>query len=106
MNDTNQRALQSATQKMLAAGIESAANDARHLLAYALDIKTERLMLVLPDVITTIDQGKFDTAIKARLDRQPVSHILGRRSFWGRDLKVTPSVLDPRPETECLIEAA
>ena len=38
--------------------------------------------------------------------REPLSHITGIRSFWGRDFRVTPDVLDPRPETECLIAEA
>lgn len=41
-----------------------------------------------------------------RLDREPVHRILGRRAFWTFDLTVTPAVLDPRPDTETLVEAA
>lgn len=41
-----------------------------------------------------------------RLAREPVHRILGRRAFWTLDLTVTPAVLDPRPDTETLVEAA
>lgn len=45
-------------------------------------------------------------AISARLERQPVSQIIGKRAFWTHEFKVTPDVLDPRPDTETLVEAA
>ncbi len=40
-----------------------------------------------------------------RLRREPVSRILGRREFWGLSLAVTPDVLDPRADTEAVVEA-
>lgn len=44
--------------------------------------------------------------ISARAERQPVSQIIGRRTFWNHEFKVTPDVLDPRPDTETLVESA
>jgi release factor glutamine methyltransferase len=41
-----------------------------------------------------------------RAARQPVAQILGRRQFWGHSFRVTPDVLDPRPETEVLVAEA
>jgi release factor glutamine methyltransferase len=43
---------------------------------------------------------------KRRLAREPVSRILGERSFWSFDLLVTPAVLDPRPDTETVVDGA
>ncbi len=48
----------------------------------------------------------FHADIDRRARREPVSHILGYREFWGRRFDVTPDVLDPRPETETLIACA
>ncbi|CUH39634.1 Release factor glutamine methyltransferase [Jannaschia seosinensis] len=48
----------------------------------------------------------LDAAIARRVAREPVSHILGRRAFWNHEFEVGPDVLDPRPDTETLIEAA
>ncbi len=56
---------------------------------------------VHPDVFRT-----FDGYLASREKFQPVSQIIGGREFWGRWFSVTPDVLDPRPETESLIEAA
>ncbi len=47
----------------------------------------------------------FDRAIRRRARREPFSHIVGRRLFWTLELEVTPAVLDPRPESETLVEA-
>jgi release factor glutamine methyltransferase len=40
------------------------------------------------------------------LGGEPVSRILGRREFHGRDFLITPAVLDPRPDTETVVETA
>ncbi len=48
----------------------------------------------------------FRQFVERRARREPVSHIAGGRHFWKGWFKVTPAVLDPRPETETLIEAA
>jgi len=48
----------------------------------------------------------FKTLIQRRIRREPVAYILGVKEFWSLDLEVTRDVLIPRPETECLVEAA
>lgn len=80
--------------------------DARLLLAHALEISIDRLTLVLHDQATETQANAFHTLINKRASHQPVSQLLGRREFWGRVFNVTPDVLDPRPDTELLIESA
>lgn len=106
MNGTIQDALNAATQELKAAGIDAAASDARRLVAHAMQVPYARLNLVLNDQVTRAGLTALDETIKARLERRPVSHIIGHRLFWGREFKVTADVLDPRPETETLIAAA
>jgi len=48
----------------------------------------------------------FKTLIQRRIRREPVAYILGAKEFWSLDLTITQDVLIPRPETECLVEAA
>lgn len=99
-------ALAAATARLRAAGVADPGRDARLLLAHALGIAPDRVLLALPDPLSEAVAARLDTLIAARAARQPVSQIIGRRSFFGRDFRVTRDVLDPRPETEGVIEAA
>jgi release factor glutamine methyltransferase len=102
---TGAEALSAAIRRFSAAGIEGGARDARLLLAHAMGIGADRLTLHLADALTPAMVTAFSTALDAREARQPVSQIIGQRQFWGRSFRVTPAVLDPRPETETLIAA-
>lgn len=106
MSVTVHEALTSATAWLTDTGIPNANVDARVLLAHAMGCEPSRLILmedddVHPDVFRT-----FDGYLASREKFQPVSQIIGGREFWGRWFSVTPDVLDPRPETESLIETA
>jgi release factor glutamine methyltransferase len=60
-----------------------------------------------PDDALTEDQvQQYRSALQRRLSGEPLSYITGRRGFWDMDLRVTPDVLIPRPDTECLVEQA
>jgi release factor glutamine methyltransferase len=99
-------ALPPAIARLEAAGVEGAARDARVLLAHALGVAPDRLTLHLPDQMTEPQARAYEVALQARAMRQPVAQITGRRLFWGQWFTVTPDTLDPRPETETLIEVA
>ena len=103
---TGAEALRQAVAQLKEAGIDDPARDARRLLAHALDIAPGRVTLVLPDPITDAQQDRFADLIGRRVAREPVSHLTGRRGFYGREFLVTSDVLDPRPETEILVEQA
>jgi len=99
-------ALVGATRWLADAGIDGAARDARRLLAWALGVGPDRLTLALADPLTSEVAARFDMAIARRAAREPVSHITGRRMFWGREFALDRDVLDPRPETEVLVALA
>lgn len=103
---TGQEALRAAIPRLAAAGIDDPARDARRLLAHALGLAPDRLTLHLADPMSADGQRRFEAALLQRAARQPVSQITGERLFWGRPFRVSRDTLDPRPETECLIEAA
>jgi len=63
--------------------------------------------LIHPDQALSEKQcQQFDTALKRRIAGEPLAYITGTRGFWDMDLKVSPAVLIPRPDTECLVEQA
>lgn len=99
-------ALRAAIARLSEAGIADAPRDARHLLAFAMGLAADRVTLHLADPLTEAQQAGFAAAITARATHQPVAQITGQRQFWGRIFRVTPDVLDPRPETETLVQAA
>jgi len=97
-----QRRLASA---LAAAGIDSAALDARLLICGALGIDHPALICA-PEVPLGADAERVAALAWRRLQREPVSRILGRREFFGLDFSLSAEVLDPRPDTEILVETA
>lgn len=77
--------------------------DAELLLAHALGISRERLLLTLADQPVP---PAFDALVDRRTNHEPIAYITGTRAFWTVDLHVAPGVLIPRPDSETLIEAA
>ncbi|WP_028028672.1 peptide chain release factor N(5)-glutamine methyltransferase [Gemmobacter nectariphilus] len=101
-----QPALRAAADQLDAAGVPDAMRDARLLLAHALGIGSDRLTLHLRDAPQAEQLARFQALVAARAARAPLSHLTGQRLFWGRPFRVTPDVLDPRPETETLVALA
>lgn len=99
-------AMATATAKLRAAGVPDPARDARLLLAHAASVDAARVTLIAPEEIAPEISERYDHLIALRAVRVPVSHLVGQREFYGRAFKISREVLDPRPETESLIEAA
>lgn len=86
-------------------GIDSAPLDGRVLLCAALGIDHPGLVRD-PEIPLGSRAAAAVTSFAARrLRREPVSRIIGHREFWQAHFKIAPGVLDPRPETETLVEA-
>ena len=90
--------------KLRECGISDPIRDARLLLADCLELRIQNLNLLNDSYISEIKISKFWRMVKERCKRKPVSKILGYRSFWGRDFEINENVLDPRGDTETLIE--
>lgn len=103
---TAAEAMVAATARLRAAGVSDPARDARVLLAHAARIEAARVTLIAPEDLEPEIEERYDQLISLRAVRVPVSHLLGERDFYGRRFKISREVLDPRPETEVLIEAA
>jgi release factor glutamine methyltransferase len=85
-------------------GIDSAQLDGRVLLCAALGIDHGSLVRD-PDCPLGPGAATVASFASRRLRREPVSRIIGHREFWQARFKIAQDVLDPRPETETLIEA-
>jgi release factor glutamine methyltransferase len=96
--------MREAVQRLAAAGIEHPARDARLLMAHALGVEPIDVIVREMDNVDPVGLQAFEEAVRRRLGHEPVSRIRGWREFFGRRFLVTPDVLDPRPETELLVE--
>lgn len=106
MAERASRLLAEAVRALRAAGIDTPERDARRLLAHAAGIPPDRVTLLLTEDLDEDRADAFRALVARRAAREPVSQILGRRDFFGLSFRVTRDTLDPRPETELLVEAA
>jgi release factor glutamine methyltransferase len=88
------------------AGIDKPELDARLLLEWATG--ADRLaVLTSPDRMMGASQAaRLRDAMARRLAHEPVHRIIGRRGFYGLEFELSPDTLEPRPDTECLVELA
>ena len=103
---TVKQALDKASARLSAAGIDTPSLDAGLFLAEVLGTSRARLVLAWDDPLSGDARRRFDCLLERRLSGEPVAYILGRREFFGLDFAVAPGVLIPRPDTETLVEAA
>lgn len=88
------------------AGIETAALDARLLLMHALAIDQVSLVSDSMRTLSADELTRVDALAQRRLAGETVARIVGEREFYGRPFAVTADTLEPRPDTETLIDAA
>ncbi|MDO9105037.1 MAG: peptide chain release factor N(5)-glutamine methyltransferase [Methylovulum sp.] len=89
---------------LLAASSISPQLDAEVLLCLVL-ARQRSYLRAWPDAsLTAAQETAFATLVSKRQQGVPIAYLTGNREFWSRDFNVTPDVLIPRPDTECLIE--
>ncbi len=86
------------------AGLGSPQLDARILVAEACGRDASALILDRDAAVSAGQAARIASFAARRLAGEPVSRILGRREFWGLSFRISPDTLDPRPETELLVE--
>jgi len=108
---------QKTKRRLEQAGIDTPELDARLILQEALGITDADLISNANISVGTAASSpspeielckikKINEWLERRIEGEPVSRILGTREFWGLNFKITPDVLDPRPDTETIIEIA
>ncbi|MEI6557494.1 MAG: peptide chain release factor N(5)-glutamine methyltransferase [Rhodospirillaceae bacterium] len=98
--------LDQAAARLRAAGIDSAALDARILVGAALGLSREQLLTRARERVGADARAALEPLLARRIGREPVSRILGRREFWSLEFALCPDTLDPRPDSETVVEAA
>ncbi|MBR7158366.1 MAG: peptide chain release factor N(5)-glutamine methyltransferase [Alphaproteobacteria bacterium] len=97
--------LTSATAILTKAGIETPRLDARLLIAEAIG-KNPSFILMHDDYSVSVnEEEKISSFIARRAQREPVSRIIGVRDFWKLSFCLNEDTLDPRPDSETLVEA-
>lgn len=89
-----------------AAGLPTADLDARLLVAAALAVAPGRLVLEPDRPVEAAAAERAEEFAARRLAGEPVGRILGEREFWSLTFRLAPDVLEPRPDTETVVEAA
>lgn len=88
------------------AGLPTPDLDARLLVTETLDVTTAQLV-ANPRLQIPIEQAReLNDRACQRLAGRSIGRILGRRAFWSLDLRLSPATLEPRPETETVVELA
>ena len=98
--------LRDAAEKLRTAGVDDAMLDARILAANALGLSREAMLREPHRELAAADLHKFDAMISRRCGREPVARILGRREFRSLSFRLAPDTLEPRPDSETVVEAA
>jgi len=97
--------LREAGQRLRQAGVEAPSREARLLAGAVLAAAPAALIAGSGRTIDADQRDRLEAAVDRRAAREPLSHILGRREFWSLEFRVDGSVLDPRPDSETLVEA-
>ena len=98
-------ALSAAAARLKSAGVEAPLREARLLLGHAAGLGQGTLIGWPERGIDAATADRFHALVDRRLAHEPVARILGHREFWSLDFAVTAATLDPRPDTETLVEA-
>lgn len=103
---TLSQAFVAAASALRQGGIATPELDARLLLCHAASFSHETYIAKAREELLPAARARLEQSIARRLEHEPVARIVGEREFYGRGFRLDPHALDPRPDTETLIEAA
>lgn len=99
-------AINEAAQTLRNGGVSESRREAGSLLSFVLGKDRTFLISRAEEQVDEYSLAKFRECAERRANGEPLQYILGFQDFFGRQFRVTPEVLIPRPETELLVEAA
>ncbi|HET7288638.1 MAG TPA: HemK/PrmC family methyltransferase, partial [Pyrinomonadaceae bacterium] len=98
--------LKEASHILQHAAVPEARREAGSLLSFVIGKDRTFLIAHAEDELNDRDVDQFREVVERRAAGEPLQYITGTQDFFGREFRVTPDVLIPRPETELLVEAA
>ena len=93
------------SQRLRRVGVKTPLLDSRLLLQAAMNITYEELLVSAKRPLTDNEKEVYEDMLLRRLKREPVAQILGYKDFWKIRLNTTKDTLDPRPDSETIIDA-
>jgi release factor glutamine methyltransferase len=105
VSETIGAALDHVAATLTADGFDEARRRARRLVAAALRLSPAELVAHPERRVAAADRERIADMLRRTVAREPLSRIVGVREFWGLDFLLSADALDPRPETETLVEA-
>ncbi|HEV8370910.1 MAG TPA: peptide chain release factor N(5)-glutamine methyltransferase [Pyrinomonadaceae bacterium] len=99
-------AIQQASQILRKAGVPESHREAGSLLAHVIHRDRTFLLSHAEDQLDPEQFSSFRDSVERRSTGEPLQYITGLQDFYGREFRVSPEVLIPRPETELLVAAA
>ncbi|MEM7653800.1 MAG: HemK/PrmC family methyltransferase, partial [Pseudomonadota bacterium] len=94
------------TKSLRNAGIDDPRRTARRLLCHALGVELTVLLRDSAEILTAAQEHRFRSYIDRRINGETPARIEGVREFWSLPFQLSAGTLEPRPETETLVEAA
>ena len=97
--------LREAIERLKNAGVDNPQLDARLLFCHALGIDRTDLLSQSERILSAHEASSINALIARREKRESVARIIGKREFWGLDFALNEATLEPRPDSETVIEA-
>jgi release factor glutamine methyltransferase len=98
-------ALDGVSRKLAGAGFEARRRLARQLVATALELSPAEVFAYPEREITAEEQVRIGAILSRMIAHEPLSRIIGTREFWGLEFLLSADTLDPRPDSETVVEA-
>jgi len=98
-------ALDDAAAALAAAGFDEPRRRARRMLAAALRVSAAEIFAHPEEALTAAEEARVSEVLTRMIAREPLSRIVGKREFWGLEFVLSAETLDPRSDSESVVEA-